>query len=705
MFTPKQLDEITFERATFGGYDVDAVDKVLEPLTQDYAVLYNENLMLKKKMRALIMKMKEQQPAAEDSGAQKALDNARRAAARIVLEAETKAAKILSDAQAQAEAETEAAATKAAPDQISAVQQRIHMCIQALDGLKEGETSAPLLIRKASIERPWMKFYPEDTTRMPAVPPLSLNRYLKIMCRDREEPVIHYYGTEIRWEQFAGMVDATARAMRAAGLGEGDQIPVLLEAVPEFLLVLLAAEKIGASVLCRGSAVAENAEIIRTTGARILFAHDYISQEAVSAYSDAGIERIILVNPWKLAQKEQLPQHIISSLKGRYAGPKVTDSCVCLWEDFLAASRIYIGKTDAQTDITRPLLRCDTTDSEGNVLQVVHSSQTILGVIHQIVCCSGAANARSGWLTAAVSPVTVEAVVTLLLAPICTGHLLILDPFADSADLDLELMRCKPAAWALGAAELEALVKSARIPADYDMGHLLSLTAGEALGNGLIGRVQQFLTDHNCEAAFTACYGKAEAGSAITLPAPGYEFGCGILGIPMPLNVVGIFRGTEECGYNRRGEICVTGPGIMLGYDSKEASAKALIRHEDGLLWFHTGDSGYMNEDGVIYAPSQIPTEQRNGENPLRRLEAELEARLNTAAIAGLVDYFFLVTPDRKKKDGMIPYLYAILEEGHTPDRIREEVRNALEGPEYAVEIVPLPESSFRLLRASRQNL
>ena len=60
MFTPKQLDEITFDRATFGGYDVDSVDKILEPLTQDYAVLYNENVMLKKKMRALIMKMKEQ---------------------------------------------------------------------------------------------------------------------------------------------------------------------------------------------------------------------------------------------------------------------------------------------------------------------------------------------------------------------------------------------------------------------------------------------------------------------------------------------------------------------------------------------------------------------------------------------------------------------------------------------------------------------
>ena len=233
MFTPKQLDEITFDRATFGGYDVDAVDKVLEPLTQDYAVLYNENVMLKKKMRALIMKMKEQQQASgESTAAQKALDNARRTAARIVLEAEAKAAQILSDAETAAETEiAEAAPVKAAPDQISAVQQRIGMCIDALEALKDDSDSTPVTVRRASIERPWMKFYPEDISQMPPVPPLSLNRYLKIMCREQENPVLHYYGTDISWELFSAMVDAAARAMRAAGLGEGAQIPLLLEAV------------------------------------------------------------------------------------------------------------------------------------------------------------------------------------------------------------------------------------------------------------------------------------------------------------------------------------------------------------------------------------------------------------------------------------------------------------------------------------------
>lgn len=51
MFTPQQIDQISFNRATFGGYDMQAVDEFLEPLTEDYVTLYKENALLKSKMR------------------------------------------------------------------------------------------------------------------------------------------------------------------------------------------------------------------------------------------------------------------------------------------------------------------------------------------------------------------------------------------------------------------------------------------------------------------------------------------------------------------------------------------------------------------------------------------------------------------------------------------------------------------------------
>ena len=57
MFTPQQIDQISFSKAKFGGYNMEQVDEFLEPLTEDYVTLYKENALLKSKMRVLVGKL------------------------------------------------------------------------------------------------------------------------------------------------------------------------------------------------------------------------------------------------------------------------------------------------------------------------------------------------------------------------------------------------------------------------------------------------------------------------------------------------------------------------------------------------------------------------------------------------------------------------------------------------------------------------
>ena len=45
MFTPQEIQEQTFSKAVFGGYDMQQVDDFLEPLTEDYITLYNIALL------------------------------------------------------------------------------------------------------------------------------------------------------------------------------------------------------------------------------------------------------------------------------------------------------------------------------------------------------------------------------------------------------------------------------------------------------------------------------------------------------------------------------------------------------------------------------------------------------------------------------------------------------------------------------------
>lgn len=147
MFTPQQLDEFSFEKAVFGGYDVQSVDEFLEPLIEDYVTLYKENALLKSKMRVLVEKLNEYQR--NDASIRDAVVNAQKTADRMVREAEAKCTKMLNDANATAAQSARNAdsliaaenarveeARRAATDRINEIQEQIKTCIQALERIK-----------------------------------------------------------------------------------------------------------------------------------------------------------------------------------------------------------------------------------------------------------------------------------------------------------------------------------------------------------------------------------------------------------------------------------------------------------------------------------------------------------------------------------------------------------------------------------------
>ena len=153
MFTPQQIEQVSFGKATFGGYNMEDVDAFLEPLTEDYVTLYKENALLKSKMRVLVTKLEEYRR--NETSMKDAIVNAQKTCDMMVREAEAKCTQMLNDANAAAALNAKNAdaliaaenarveeAKRLANAKIDAIQADIRACIQALDRIKDANVPA-----------------------------------------------------------------------------------------------------------------------------------------------------------------------------------------------------------------------------------------------------------------------------------------------------------------------------------------------------------------------------------------------------------------------------------------------------------------------------------------------------------------------------------------------------------------------------------
>lgn len=162
MLTPQQIDQVSFGRSTFGGYDMQQVDEFLEPLTEDYVTLYKENALLKSKMRVLVGKLEEYRK--NEASMKDAVINAQKTCDKMVAEAEAKCARMLSSASAAAAAAPSVnsdamvaaenarvqEARKAAAAKIGELQDQLRTCIQALERIKDANAPTPAPAPKAA---------------------------------------------------------------------------------------------------------------------------------------------------------------------------------------------------------------------------------------------------------------------------------------------------------------------------------------------------------------------------------------------------------------------------------------------------------------------------------------------------------------------------------------------------------------------------
>lgn len=559
----------------------------------------------------------------------------------------------------------------------------------------------------ASVDKPWLRYYPPEVVNM-EIPDCTLWEFLKERCPGDYVSAVHYYGSDLVWKDLFAQSANVARAMRSFGLGEGDQIPVFLKSVPEFILLLLAAEKIGASLLCRDNTLEENIEAVKKSRAHVMFAHDFMPQEDLEAYLDqTDIEKVIVISPYPESNFAWMPRHIKKSIDALYTDNSAHGGAVVSWDEFMEAGAEYTGLAEAPADCNRPLFRAYTSGSTGPSKQVIHSAHTMISVVSQLTFYGESQDTehRTICLLTVLPPALVATVVSMILMPLASNKLLVLDPFCEPEDVDLEVMRYKPNIWFMIPYFMEILIRSPRVPEDYDISHIVAAGVGcESYNNAQFRKAQKWLEAHNCHALLASGYGQSEAGSSCCFPSPAAPIGNGNVGMPMPLTTMGIFKpGTqEELGYNKIGEICICGPGIMLGYETEEQTAKVIQVHPDGKQWLHTGDMGFVNSDGVFHVLNRGPAKRFGGGN---LFTLSMENILADAEIEGIEDEFFITVKDELHPGYYLPYLYLVLKDGYEISDVMDKILACLPPHMAPVTTMCLKERPFFHFKTNRIGL
>ena len=191
------------------------------------------------------------------------------------------------------------------------------------------------------------------------------------------------------------------------------------------------------------------------------------------------------------------------------------------------------------------------------------------------------------------------------------GMTCIIVPRINTKNINKELKKYKPNVYPAVPSLLKLTVNGTNPGYNAFKNMKIVVVGGDYLSPDLKKEFEDYI--HNCgtDAIVKIGYGLSEATgfSCCTAPLDEKDVINGTLGIPNPDMDMKIFETNSdvEKSTNDVGEICISGPTIMMGYiNEDEETKKTLVKHNDGKIWLHTGDLGYIDDTGRIFYTSRL---------------------------------------------------------------------------------------------------
>ena len=533
----------------------------------------------------------------------------------------------------------------------------------------------------ASQAKPWLKYYDQKFIDQ-TLPALSAFEYVCQRSKNHlNDTALEYYGRKFTYADLIVNVKKTAAALRGAGVKKGDIITVVSIMTPEIIALFYAADMIGATLnlVDPRYSVEGIREYIEEVDSHLLVCLNVVYERCRQAAKRTNVEKVIVLSP-----ADSLPPVMAVGYKLTTPDKNKYASNVIRWKQFIKGGE---GQSTAAEpyDPDHACVVVHTGGTTGSPKGVMLTDDCFNGIALQFQAYPKLFH-RGQKLMNVMPPFIAYGFACGIHLPLVLGFTVIIIPNLDPAKLGSLVLKHKPEHMFGVPTHYQQLASDPKLR-DKDLSFIINYAAGgDSLSRGAEQTVNDFLAAHGARYPIAKGYGMTEVSSAATVAA-GLDNKPGSVGIPMVNTIIAAFEpGTDrELPIGERGELCISGPCLMKGYYNKpEETAILLRRHPDGRVWAHTGDMGYLDEDGFVFLDSRIKRMiiRHDGFKVFPSMIENVVSRhpaVHQCSVVGCAD--------KDHTQGRLPFVYIVLKSDTTAKKkqvIRELERMCAEElPEY----------------------
>lgn len=517
---------------------------------------------------------------------------------------------------------------------------------------------------KPSQDKPWLKYYSDSAINADIPENMSTYQFMKSRNLENINRIaINYYGTIFTYEELFNMVDKYASKYANLGVKSGDIVTICMPSTPETVFSFYALNKLGAvcDMLDPRSNPEQMEYYLSENKSKMLILCENYYKKLISSCDNEYLDKVIVM-PITPSAPIKLKLLVDSKAKIDNFGAKKNDK-VITWKEFVKVPSNTSYKEEINKEDIAVIIHSSGTTSLPKGIVLTNKNVNALAFQYKLTSLNTTPGSKFLSVIPAFASFGIVASINL---PLTLSMENILVPLV-SPKVFIESMKKDRINFTLTIPS-NFVALSRYKGNDLDLSGLYGPgVGGYSLDSVKEQEVQDYLKEHNCPVPMLSGWGMSELSSTACLELPECSKNLSS-GVPLPKNIVSIFepRTDKELSYNQEGEICVTGPTVMKGYlNNIDKTNYTILKHNDGKMWLHSGDLGYMDESGRLTVIGRLERMIIKGIDGFKIFPQKIEEVIVSSKYVDACTVVGFNTDEH----GIVPKAYIVLREEYKDDK------------------------------------